>query len=106
MQHLPESDWKRFKVLRKKALERFCERVLSDLTEIARDESRTFHERYGDVYELVEKRDKEMARAFDDLRRPQAVFLLASMYQYGMLEAGELDEFSAETRERVESFPK
>jgi len=30
-QRIPESDWKVFRKLRGKALERFCERVLSDI---------------------------------------------------------------------------
>jgi hypothetical protein len=102
--HLPESDWKKFKRLRSKALERFCERVLIDIGDIAGDGNRSFHERYGEIFGLIEDRDKAMAHAFDDLRSSQAIFQLGLMYSYGLVEPGELDDFTPETRDRLEPF--
>jgi hypothetical protein len=103
LRQLPESDWKKFKKLREKALERFCERVLTDLGDIAGNDKRSFHQRYGEIFKLIEDRDKAMARAFDDLRRSTAIFQLGLMHSYGLLEPGELNEFTDETRESVES---
>jgi hypothetical protein len=65
-----EADWKVFRELRAIALERFCERALSEVARLAADtEKKSNHERYLAVYRLLEKRDGELAAAFNDFRR-------------------------------------
>lgn len=60
----PESDWKVFRELQTVALERFCERVLAEVERLSSGSGRTFHQRYLDVYRLLQKRDHELAAAF------------------------------------------
>jgi hypothetical protein len=74
---IPEADWKTFRELRTVALERFCERVLAELVKLATDSPGSNHERYLAVYQLIKKRDKELAGAFDDFRRSTAVRQIA-----------------------------
>lgn len=93
---ISETDWKTFKRLRQLALTRFCQRVLDDSNAICTDKSRSAHERYGDLYGLITKRNKEMANAFDDLRRSTAIFCLGLMVARGLLTEEELSEFSSE----------
>jgi hypothetical protein len=66
-------DWKAFRQLREIALERFCERVLQELDAISRDVSRTQHERYVSVFGLLQDRDDELGRAFNNPRRSQMI---------------------------------
>lgn len=97
----PESDWKVFRRLERIALERFCERVLSQVTSIASDSSRSHHERYLDVYKLVQSQDRELGAAFNDLKRSTALWKLARIDSLGLLSDEEFGELSEETRERV-----
>lgn len=93
-----EADWKVFKKLRMVALERFSQRVLDRCQTICTNQSLTAHQRYGELYKLLQVRDKEMAPAFDDFRRSTAVFCLRFMVGYGLLTEEELSKFSPETR--------
>ena len=100
-QHLPESDWKLFRKIRALALDRFCERTLAEMVTTASSDPRSAHDRYVAIYELLQARDKELARAFDDLRRSQAIPQLAAMWSLGLLTEAELQQFSAETQAAV-----
>lgn len=103
---IPESDWKQFRRLREVALERFCERVLGEIGCIASNGANSSHNRYLEIFKLIENRDDELARAFNDLRRSTAIFQLAAIYSLGLLQQDELDGFSTDTRETVESLCK
>ena len=100
-QHLPESDWKLFREIRAFALDRFCERTLAEIVTTASSDLRTAHDRYVAIYELLQSRDKELARAFDDLRRSQAIPQLAVMCSLGLVTQVELQQFSEETQAAV-----
>jgi hypothetical protein len=54
------------------ALDRFCERVLSEISQISSDSNKTRHQRYVAIFKLLERRDRELADAFNDLRRSTA----------------------------------
>jgi hypothetical protein len=99
--HIPESDWRHFKQVHDALLERYCTRVLDDLTAVAKAAGGTAHERYVRAYKLLERRDKELARAFDDFRRSTAVMQLAIMRRMGLLSDKDLSVFSAQTQEQV-----
>jgi len=101
---IPESDWKVFRELRTKALERFCERVLIDVQRLSSDSSKTFHDRYIDVYRLIEQRDRELARAFDAPRRSRAMLELALLVSRGLIEPEELKRFTPTTRDTIASL--
>jgi hypothetical protein len=70
----PERDWKVFRQLLEVALERFCERVLDEICKIAAEPDRTNHERYLEIFKLLERRDDEMASGFNNPRRSMALF--------------------------------
>lgn len=95
---IKESDWKRFKVLRQLALERFCERVLLDIGCIGADAGKSQHERYLDIYRLIRDRDKELGRAFNDLSRSKAVIQIVQIRSLCLLTEEELAGFSEELR--------
>ncbi len=95
---IPESDWKVFRELREIALQRFCQRVLAEVQQIASGTSKTAHERYLAVYRLIEKRDHEVAEAFNDPRRGTAMMQLLVIHRRGLLEPSELSRFSDSTR--------
>jgi hypothetical protein len=104
--HMPreikEADWKVLRRLHPLALERFCERVLAEIESVKHDDARSFHQRYLDIFEIVERRDREMARIFDNLKRSNALTMLAQMRSQGLLMEDEYFSLSPETRGVIE----
>jgi hypothetical protein len=103
-QDFPERDWKAFREVRTAALERFCERILSEITRIAKDSSTSGHERFLLVYQLVKDRDADIAAAFNDLRRSTALRQLAMMESLDLLSAEELALFSSDTQASIKGL--
>jgi hypothetical protein len=101
---ISEADWKLFRQLHPIALDRFCERVLSEVTQSAAAAGQTNHERYRAVFTLMKQRDRELATAFDDMRRSTALRQLACIRSYGLITDEEFARFSPETRSVVEVF--
>jgi hypothetical protein len=101
---IKESDWKLFRRLHQVALERFCGRVLAELRSALADTDDRNHERYLNVFDLIRKRDKTIGRLFNDLRRSNALILLANIKHEGLLTAAELAQFSPEARQAIEDI--
>lgn len=98
---IPESDRRHFKRLHALLLERFCQRALDELAAAIAEQDSTAHDRYLRVFRLLEQRDKELARAFDDYRRSTAVMQLAVMRRMGLLSDEDLEVFSEPTRQVI-----
>ena len=96
-----EADWKVLRELMPIALERFCERVLSEVCTVALETGKSAR-RYLAVFKLIHRRDDEMADAFNDVRRSRAMLRLACIKFLDVLTEEELARFSPETREHVE----
>jgi hypothetical protein len=101
---ISEADWKVFRQLHQIALDRFCERVLSEINKIASGSEGSAHERYLKVYKLIERRDKELGEAFNDMRRSTAWMQLAIIRRQGLLTEEEFARFSPETRGVMQVF--
>ena len=104
LRNVPESDWKIFRELREVALQRFCERVLEEVVSIVQDSSRSHHERYLAVFRLMQRRDEQLAHAFNDPARSRMIVQLAALHVLGLLAPRELERFTQETRSKVESL--
>jgi len=101
---IAESDWKLFRKLHPVALQRLCERILAEARAEIDRPAKTAHERYGSLYRLLEKRDREIARAFDDLRRSTALTQLGIIHSLGLITEEERQSFTAETRGCLDFF--
>jgi hypothetical protein len=99
---ISEADWKLFRQLHPLALERFCERVLAEVGRLASETDKSAHERYLAVFQLLQQRDKELAEAFDDLRRSTAWRQLAVIRSRGLLTEEEFARFSPGTQGAVQ----
>lgn len=100
---MTESEWRLFRQLQAVSLDRFCQRVLTEVGELAADAAKTNHERYLEVFRLLKRRDKELAAAFDDPRRSVALQQLACIQSHGLLTAEEFARFRPETRASVQA---
>jgi hypothetical protein len=101
---IKESDCKIFRKLRLVALERYCKRILEDVRDTVDEPDGSYHERYLKLWDLLRSRDKTIAVAFNDPRRTQAIIQLAKIIAEDLLTEAELNEFSEETRERLEGI--
>lgn len=96
-----ESDWKKFKELRKLALDRFCLGVLADAETIAQHSALSPHARYKMLYRLTRDRDKDIVQTFDLYSRSSALIALRWMVKHDLLTDAELSVLSEEAREEV-----
>jgi len=80
--------------------------VIEEINQATSNCTEDFHERYLEVFQLIKKRDKEIAWAFDDMRRSNAIMLLANIMESDLLVDEEFSQFSPETRESVEVIIK
>ena len=96
-----EADWRRFKEVHRKLLERYCASILKELSAVSLGSQGTAHERYLRAYKLMQERNEEIAHAFDDFRRSTACRQLGIMRRLGLLTDDDLTGFSSQTQERV-----
>jgi len=68
---------------------------------MAKDLTVESHERYLNLYQYVQKRDRILASAFDDQRRSNALLKLAAIYAQGLLTEEEFARFTEETRRKI-----
>ena len=99
-----EADWKLFREVRGRALERFCERVLSEVSRLAAETDQSSHRRYLAVFELLQRQDERLGDTFNNPRRSTALLQLMHMRSQDLLTEDEFARFSDETRARVQWF--
>ena len=98
MREIAESDWRVLRRLHPLALERFCERVLAEVERVSHDGAKNHHERYLQIFRIIEQRDREMALLFDNPRRSDALRMLAQIRSHRLLTEDEFSSLSPETR--------
>jgi hypothetical protein len=101
MREIREPDWKVLRRVHPLALERFCERVLAEIDRVSRDAT-SHHARYLQIFSILQQRDREMARLFDNPRRSHALTMLAQIRSQGLLTEDEFSNLSPETRGAIQ----
>ena len=103
--NLPEQDWKLLSRLKPLALERLCQRILTETQALsAAAMEGEYHRVYLELYRHIQEQDRVVADCFNDWRRAQALFLLMHWRQQRLLTDAEFAGFSAETRNAVDSW--
>ena len=95
----PEADWKVLRSVKDAALNRFCERVMDECRRVMDDRSLSAHQRYLKLFKLIERRDDDIANAFNDMRRSRAVERISWMRYLKLFTDQEWERFSPRTRE-------
>ena len=98
---IAEADWKVLRRVHLLALERYCERVLAEIESVAHNSAQSTHQRYLDIFKIVEQRDREIASIFNDLKRSNALTMLARIRSFGLLTENEFSALSPETRSAI-----
>ncbi|MFM2484334.1 hypothetical protein [Celerinatantimonas yamalensis] len=99
---MKESDWKTFKIIKKKAIEQFCTRALDEFETVISDTNEPVHNRYLLLYKLVQNRDKEMSFIFDNHSQSNARMQLTMIRANGLADGSLLVELSDEFREQTD----
>jgi len=98
LREIKETDWKALRRLHALAVERFCEGVLAEVERVMHNSTEDAHQRYLDIFRMMERRDREMARLFNGLKRSQGLMMLAQIRSAGLLTEDEFSSLSPETR--------
>ncbi len=101
---IKESDWKVLRRVHPIAVERFCERILGEIERLLHDSAQRLHERYLRIYKLMEQRDREMARLFNDPRRSRALTMIAQFRAEGLMTDEEFVNLTDGTRHIIETL--
>lgn len=99
---IAEADWKVLRRLHPLALERFCERVLAEIERVIGISAESAHQRYLDIFQIIEQRDREVASIFNDPKRSNALAMLARIRSEGLLTEDEFSSFTSETRNAMQ----
>jgi hypothetical protein len=99
---IAEADWKVLRRIHPLALERYCEDVLAEIERATHNSAQSTHQRYLDIFKIIERRDREMSRIFNDRKRSNALTMLAGMRAAGLLSEDEFSSLSPETRSAIE----
>ena len=102
LREIKEADWKVLRHLHRLAVERFCERVLAEVERVMHNSTESASQRYRDIFRIVERRDRDIARLFNGLRRSQGLMMLARICSEGLLTEDEFSSLSPETRSVIE----
>jgi hypothetical protein len=101
---IPERDWKVFRELRQVALERLCNNILTEAKAEIERPGKSSHEKYLTLYKLIQDRDNDVARGFNDLRRSTALMQIGTIHSMGLVTGEELRRFSPETLRIIEMY--
>jgi len=104
MREIPECDWKVFRDLHKVALDHLCEKILAQARAEIERPNKSAHERYLALSKLLQRRDEDIARGFNDFRRSTALAHIGTLHQMGLFTGEELERFSPETRQIIQFF--
>lgn len=99
---ISESDWKKFKKIKEKALEDFCGTILSDIKDgLGSKDNPTNHGKYIYLYRLIENYDKQIALLFNDHSRSKAAIQLMMLRGEGLVIDADVKELSVELQEQT-----
>ena len=101
---IPEPDWQRFRKIHSELCDDFCARVLAEAQSIATSSEGSPHKRYLRLFRLIERRDDELARAFNDIRRSTALQQLFMLRGLGLLTDEHIRSFTPETQLVLRAF--
>ena len=101
---IPERDWKSFRELHKVALERLCERILDEARAEIEHPTKSSHQKYLSLFKVMENRDNDVARGFNDFRRSTALMQIGIIHSMGLWTAEALRRFSPETLRIIQMY--
>jgi hypothetical protein len=104
MRAIPETDWKKLRSLKTRALNDACARILDAVAQLVQQRDGREHEAYLALWELIRKQDEGIASLFDDFKRSTAFYKLAAWQRQGLVSENDLGMFTEETQVTVKAI--
>jgi hypothetical protein len=104
MRAIPETDWKKLRALKTRALNDACARILAAVAQLVQTREGREHEAYLALWELLHKEDDWIASMFDDFKRSTACYKLAAWQRHGLVTESDLAVFTEETQATVRAI--
>jgi hypothetical protein len=104
MRAIPETDWKKLRSLKTRALNDACVRILDAVAQLGLNREGREHEAYLALWELIRTQDAWIAAMFDDFKRSTAVYKLAAWQRHSLVSEGDLAAFTEETQAAVKAM--
>lgn len=99
-----DAEWKVLQDLKTTLLDRLCDRILDEIEVASTRPETSSHQRYLDVYELMERRDRDVTYGFNNWTRSHAMDRILAMQKLELFTDEELQRFSEKTRKTLEEF--
>ena len=90
------SDWEIFKVIKEKALDRYCERSLENVEKMIWNSKASNQQRFHDLFDLMQESNVKLGDIFDGHSQSKAYFQLLLMRREGLVEDEELEGLTEE----------
>ncbi|HEX9654103.1 MAG TPA: hypothetical protein VGA99_10355 [bacterium] len=104
MREIPETDWKKLRSLKTRALNDACARILDAVGQIVHKKDGREHAVYLELWKLLKKEDDLIAYMFDDFKRSTAFYKLAAWKRHGLVSESDLALFTEETQAVIRLF--
>jgi hypothetical protein len=104
MRAIPETDWKKLRALKTRALNGACACILDAVAQIVQNRDGREHEAYLALWELLHKHDAWIASMFDDFKRSTALYKLAAWQRHGLVSERDLTLFTEGTQVTVKAL--
>ena len=101
MRSVPESDWKKLRLMQSDVLACACKRIFEKIDKILSNQEGKEHEAYQKLWKLMNREDREISLMFDDLKRSNAIHKLATWKRNGLISDEVLTQFSDETQQKI-----
>jgi hypothetical protein len=96
-----ESDWKIFRARVPEWRERYLARRTREIASLLTDESKTPTERFREAEQRIGEEAKLLGDLLDGHSRSKMFWVLFAMHRQSFIGDADLEEFSAELRERI-----
>lgn len=104
MRHIKESDWKYLRSIKDQVLNRHCDGILEVIDLILQNRKSEEHKSYIQIYNLINRKDDEIAITHNDLKRSNAIEKICHMRRHFAMTDEEFSKFSDETKDIVNSI--
>jgi hypothetical protein len=104
MRAIPETDWKKLRALKTRALNDACARILDAVAQTVQNSDGREHEVYLALWELIHEQDDVIASMFDDFKRSTAFSKLAAWQRHGLVTERDMALFTEETQATVKAI--
>lgn len=101
MRHIKESDWKYLRKIQGKIVNRHCDAILEVIDLIIQNREGEEHKSFLQIHSLIEKKDKEIAFTYNDLKRSNAIEKICQMRRHLAMTDEEFSALSDETKDIV-----